>query len=201
VSLRPDQISILEAINNGINDEDQIAKSLELSIDIIEYYLQNLIEEGYVDSSTFDGMSLTSKGKVTITNPDRLIPLNRAAINQTTIHSNTIGFVQSANGAVSNFTQHIGQNLEGINNLISSLREIAQQFPQDERESVLVHLDDLEDDLSQPGKQKPQRVKARIAALLAVALSIGGGIAQTADFTNNVFELADKLGVSIEVDH
>lgn len=60
-----------------------------------------------------------------------------------------------------------------------------------------MHLDDLQEDITKPEKQKPQRIKTRIVALLAVA----GVVAGAADFSNNVLELAEKLGVPVEFSH
>lgn len=199
MSLHLNQIRVLEAINNRVFDEDKIAKTLDLSVEIVEYLLQTLKDEGFFESVTLDGYYLSSKGKVAITSPDQLLPSNKGTSNQTTVHAKSIGFVQGAGGNVSNFSQHIGENTEEINRLMFCLREIAQKFPEDQCENAFVHLDDLEEDLNKPESQKPQRIKARLTALLAIAISVGGMISQTTDFTNNVLELSEKLGFPIEV--
>jgi AbiTii len=95
----------------------------------------------------------------------------------------------------SNFSQNINQNVDEIMKIIASLREMAQEFPEVQREEAMVHLDDLQEDISTPEKQKPQRIKTRIAALLTVA----GLVAGTADFANNVLELSGKLGVPANI--
>nr|WP_242053884.1 pentapeptide repeat-containing protein [Nostoc sp. FACHB-888] len=96
-----------------------------------------------------------------------------------------------------NFSQNINQSIDDITRLINSLREKAQEFPQDKREEVLVHLDDLQEDINKPEKQKPERIKARIFALITIAGTVFGVVANSADFTNNVLEIADKLGIPI----
>lgn len=93
-----------------------------------------------------------------------------------------------------NFHQNIEQNLDELTKLIYSLREMAKEFPEAQREEAIVHLDDLQEDLTKPEKQKPQRIKTRIVALSAIA----GFVVGAADFSNNVAELAEKLGVTIE---
>lgn len=80
-------------------------------------------------------------------------------------------------------------------NLITSLREMSQEFPETQSEEIMVHLDDLQEDITTPEKQKPQRIKTRIAALL----TIGGLFAGSADFTNNVLELSEKLGIPTDI--
>ncbi|WP_392476213.1 pentapeptide repeat-containing protein [Nostoc sp. C110] len=96
-----------------------------------------------------------------------------------------------------NFSQNINQSINDITRLINSLRDKAQEFPQDKREEALVHLDDLQEDISKPEKQKPERIKTRIIALITIAGTVFGVVANSADFTNNVLEIADKLGIPI----
>ncbi len=102
-------------------------------------------------------------------------------------------------GTLNDFSQNISQNIDEITNLIQSLRNTAQEFPTEEREQALVHLDDLEEDLDKPDKRKPNRVKTRLTALFAIAIGIGGAVATATDFTNNILELSEKLGVPIEM--
>ncbi|MBD2616320.1 pentapeptide repeat-containing protein [Nostoc punctiforme FACHB-252] len=117
---------------------------------------------------------------------------------KTTIHATNVGFVQSGSGTVSNFSQSIGQNIDEISKIISSLRDMAQEFPEAQREEALVHLDDLEEDINKPEKRKPERIKTRIVALLTIAGTIASVIAGATDFSNNVLDLADKLNIPIE---
>jgi len=128
---------------------------------------------------------------------------NESITNETTIHAanSSIGFIQSGSGSVSNFSQNIGQNVDEITRLINSLRDMAQEFPEAKREEALVHLDDLQEDINTPDKRKPQRIKTRLVALFTFATMIAGVLAGAADFSNNVLELSEKLGVSIELSH
>jgi DNA polymerase III delta prime subunit len=97
------------------------------------------------------------------------------------------------------FIQNIDQNFDEITALINSLRDIARRsFPIDRRDEVLVHLDDLQEDIAKPEKKKPERIKIRLLALAAAVGTIASGVAGMADFSNNVFELSEKLGVKIE---
>lgn len=139
---------------------------------------------------------------------DQVIMTNNqesATTNTTKIDASyaNIGFVNSGSGAVSNFSQNIGQNNDEITNLVSSLREMAQQFPEDQRQEALVTLDDLQEDIAHPDKQKPERIKIRLGRLVSIAGTIAGLVAGTADFSNNVLELHEKLGfpVPIELNH
>jgi DNA-binding MarR family transcriptional regulator len=98
----------------------------------------------------------------------------------------------------SDFSQNINQNIDEINKLINSLREIAQQFPEEQRQQAIVHLDDLEEDIASPKKQTPERIKTRIDGLLKTAAIVGTCAVGLADFTNNVLQIGEKLNVQID---
>lgn len=115
------------------------------------------------------------------------------------IRATNIGFVQSGDGTISHFSQTIGQNMTEITSLINSLREVAQRFPEALREDALVHLEDLEEDLSKPEKRKPQKIKTPFMALLVIAGTVAGIVASATDFSNNVLELANKFEISLEL--
>ena len=101
----------------------------------------------------------------------------------------------NARQVASNFSQNVNQNVDEIIELITSLREMAQEFPEAQREEAMIHLDDLQEDITIPEKQKPQRIKTRIVALLTIA----GIVAGATDFANNVLELSEKLEIPINI--
>ena len=97
-------------------------------------------------------------------------------------------------GTINNY----GQNTDDIVRLLTSLRDMAQEFPEAQREEVQVHLEDLAADLDQPEKCQPARLKTRIVGLFGVLLMLGRGVATATDFANNVLELSEKLDVTTE---
>jgi hypothetical protein len=100
----------------------------------------------------------------------------------------------NARQVASNFSQtNINQNIDEITKLISSLRQMAQEFPQSQREEAMVCLDDLEEDINNPEKQKPERIKFRLNRLLVIAGIVITVVVNGADFANNVLELSEKL--------
>ncbi|MBD2076514.1 winged helix-turn-helix transcriptional regulator [Phormidium sp. FACHB-592] len=201
-------LKILEVLNSGKIRSAEIARIVGLSVETVRYYLQSLWDEGCIkcsemgsnDGNTDYVCSLDNKGKAVLENPALLLASGRETTHQTIFQgNNSIGFVQSGSGTVSNFSQNIGRNLDEVTKLIDSLRTTAQSFPEGQREEALVTLDDLQEDLSRPDKQKPERIKIRLDRLLVIAVAIAGIIAGAADFGNNLLELAEKLGVPIEV--
>lgn len=100
-------------------------------------------------------------------------------------------------------TAYINQNNEAISQLIAALRASAQTFPPEQKDDVLMELDDLEGDLSKSEKQEPKRIGKRLQRLIAAgtaAATLAGGAATFADdindFTANVLELGEKIGLS-----
>jgi uncharacterized protein YjbI with pentapeptide repeats len=100
-------------------------------------------------------------------------------------------------GQFNDYSTTINNNLDEITTLIQSLHQLAQTFPTPQRDEVEEHLNDLQEDLKQPDKVKPSRLKATLGALLAIALTLGGAVATATDFTNNVLELSNKFGIEL----
>lgn len=116
---------------------------------------------------------------------------------QTIINAQTIGATHTGSGDITNFTQNINSNIDDITKLITSLRDSAQSLPEAQREEALVHLDDLQEDLSQPEKQKPNRLRTRLVALFAIASTASGVVVGATDFGNKVLDLSKKLGIEL----
>ena len=102
-----------------------------------------------------------------------------------------------ASQSASSFTQTINSNIDDITKIITALRDTAQTFPEAQREAAFVHLEDLQEDLSQPEKQKPQRIKTRLVALFAIASTASGVVVGATDFGNKVLDLSKKLGIEL----
>jgi len=103
----------------------------------------------------------------------------------------------SSGGILNDYSQTIINNLDDIGQLINTLRSQAEQFPQDAYNGILEHLNDLQEDLEHPEHIKPSRLKAPLAAILAILVGLGGAIATATDFSNNVLELGKKFGIEL----
>lgn len=111
-----------------------------------------------------------------------------------TVQGNQIG------GTINNY----GASLSDITCLISTLRDQAQTFPVEHKDDVLMELEDLEGDIQKPQPDQ-NRIGRRLKRLAAVATTIGaitGGAANFSgdlnDFTSNVIELREMLGIPAE---
>ncbi len=104
-------------------------------------------------------------------------------------------------GTFNDYSQE-SADLDGIIELINTLRTLAQAFPQAQQEQVFEHLDNLQEDIAQPlEKRKISRIRAGLAALIITVTSVGGPIAATTDFANNVWQIADRMKIPREQIH
>lgn len=108
-------------------------------------------------------------------------------------------------GTFNDYSITIGQNIDDIERLISSLRENIQHFPEEQREDAEMELEDLEEEIKNPEKLNPKRFKKIIKGLLAAggtATIVASGAVDVSEninqFTDNVTELGEKLEVPIE---
>ncbi|AFY42056.1 leucine-rich repeat domain-containing protein [Nostoc sp. PCC 7107] len=103
-----------------------------------------------------------------------------------------------ASQQASDFTQTSGANITEILQLIGNLRQTAAQFPPDDREEIIIDIDDVEAEIRKPEPERNKtKLKKRLIALLTAATLIAAPIAGMTDFTNNVMEIGDKLGIEL----
>ena len=97
-----------------------------------------------------------------------------------------------------NISKNEKQDLAEIIRLSDSLSDLAKSFPDEQREEAESHLEDVQEQVNNPDeKKKLFKLKAGLAALLAVSMSLGGAVATATDFTNNVLELSDKFEIEL----
>lgn len=114
------------------------------------------------------------------------------------------GFAETVQGnQVGGIINNYGQNADDVVHLLTSLRQLSQAFPEEQKADVLMELDDLEGDLSKPEQPEPKRIGKRLQRLLAAgaaAATLAGGAAtftsSVNDFTANVLELGEKIGLT-----
>lgn len=116
------------------------------------------------------------------------------------------GFAEIVQGdQVGGIINNYGQNADRVMHLLKSLQGLVQSFPQEQQEDLLLALDDLENDLEMPNPD-PQRLGQRLKRLLVLAtmgMALASGAASFSgnvkDFTSNVLELTETLGVPVEL--
>lgn len=148
--------------------------------------------EGKIESKNEDYQQLLR----TLKPGDTYVNSFKNEINQTQTFHAPVGNVAGTN--YGSMTAYINQNGDEITRLLTNLRKIAQSFPDAQSQSAKDYLDDIATDLKEPEKCKPSRLKASLAALLGLAIAVGGSIATATDFANNVLELSEKLNVPVE---
>ncbi|MEG3987743.1 COR domain-containing protein, partial [Microcoleus sp. S28C3] len=137
----------------------------------------------------FDGNSMNQDSSQT----NNLQGANLSGINATQFQDN-------AQASGNQFNQTNNANTAELLQLISSIRETAAQFPEDEREEVLMEIGNVEEQLNKPEEKRNLKLIAKkLGVILAIAGTIASPIANMTDFTNNVTDLAQKAGVEIPI--
>jgi internalin A len=97
-------------------------------------------------------------------------------------------------------TQINNANTAELLQLIANLRQTADQFPSDLQAGVMVDLAEVETEIQKPENQRNlPKLKMRLIALFTAVSLMGGAIANIADFTNNITDLATKAGIELKL--
>ena len=97
-------------------------------------------------------------------------------------------------------TQINNANTAELLQLIANLRQTAAQFPSELQAGVMVDLEDVETEIQKPESQRNlPKLQMRLIALFTAASLMGGAIANIADFTNNITDLATKAGIELKL--
>src|SRR6476469_3748016 len=142
--------------------------------------------------------------------------INKAEAKMTQNSSETNNFQGAFQGA--NFSGNIGgssnsaevggnqsvqnnnANTAEILKLISSMRETADQFPEDIRDGIIIDIEDVEAEIKKPESQwNKTRLKKSLTALVAAGTAIGVGIAGMTDFADKAIDVGQKLGIELKL--
>jgi uncharacterized protein YjbI with pentapeptide repeats len=104
-------------------------------------------------------------------------------------------------GTINNY----GASLADIMRLLTTLRDQAQAFPPEHKDEALDVLNDLEADVKQ-AEPDQNRISRRLKRLVAIGATVGAIASGAAtfsgnlnDFTSNITELTETLGIPIEL--
>ncbi|WGV28427.1 DUF4926 domain-containing protein [Halotia branconii] len=114
----------------------------------------------------------------------------------------TIGIVaqNQAQATVNNLNQTSGASVAEIMQIISTMRQTVAQFPPDIRDDMIIDIDDVEVEIQKPEQERNlPKLKKRLLALLTAATVVAAPIAGMTDFTNNVLEIANKVGIELKL--
>lgn len=129
------------------------------------------------------------------------------------IVTNNTGIGVMSGGTIENGAIVAGQYNEGSNNLseifqlIASMKETIQFFPQEQQEAIAVEIEDLEAEIQKPEDQRRlPRLKKYIAALatagtvaIASLTAANEGFEQINAFVDNANTLANKFDIELPV--
>jgi len=112
------------------------------------------------------------------------------------------GVIGRDNAQVSNsqFNQNNNANTTEILQLISSMRETAEQFPEDLRDEIIIDIEDIETEIQKPENQwNKTRLKKSLKAIVAAVTAVAIPIAGITYFANTAIDLGQKVGVELKL--
>ena len=112
------------------------------------------------------------------------------------------GVIARDNAQVSNsqFNQNNNSNTAELLKLISSMRETAEQFPEDIREGIIIDIEDIETEIKKPQNQWDRAIlKKSLTAIGGAVIAIGVGVAGVTDFANTAIDLGQKMGIELKL--
>ena len=116
------------------------------------------------------------------------------------LSGNIGGSSNSAEVAGNQSLQNNNTNTAELLKLISSMRETADQFPEDIREGIIIDIEDVETEIKKPENQRNKtKLNKRLTAILAAGTAIGVGIAGVTDFANTAIDVGQKLGIELKL--
>ncbi|MBD0341344.1 MAG: hypothetical protein ICV61_10775 [Microcoleus sp. Co-bin12] len=96
--------------------------------------------------------------------------------------------------------QNNNTNTAELLQLISSMRQTADQFPEDIREGIIIDSEDVEAEIKKPENQRNKtRLKKSLTGLLAAGTAIVVGVAGATDFANTAIDLGQKMGIELKL--
>ncbi|WP_236507636.1 COR domain-containing protein, partial [Tychonema sp. BBK16] len=84
--------------------------------------------------------------------------------------------------------------------LISSMRQTVEQFPENVRNDIITDIEDVETEIKKPENERSKtRLGKRLTALIAAATAIAIQIPGAIDLANNAIDVGNKLGIEIQL--
>ena len=191
------QIKILQVIDAGNITGDSIAQALEISMQMLRYYLDTMAEDGYLKAAkVFDNKTkefqivrayLTEEGK--------------GVLDQTTSKPShqTTNIAQIPNNLEVDVNKSFAEDITEILKSLDLLQAFVEKLPEARRELAIVYLEDLQAEIKIVYRRKPQRIKAYFLAVLSMILPILKQLDDAADFLNCAKFLANKLNVPVKL--
>lgn len=219
--LTESQFKILHAIkleadstSNPVVESRKIAERTGFDLDTILYHLDNLVREdylrGHIRQLDIKGslnsptaaylVELMHTGKVAITHPEEIVHPAASTTNQNITFQGPVGVgVISGNFNTTEVTQNIDQNTSEILESIKSLRQLTEEFPEEERKDANAYLNFLEEEIKLQHKRDTQNIRTCLKSLISLGTAVAVVVAAGVAFTDQSLGIAQKLGYSLEI--
>ena len=203
--------AMLSDIPNLSFSQEELAQTLNLSPDLVHYHLQVLSEAGYVKCFAkinnifgeleYSACILTPSGRAAAQYPGEVQGTSSFGTVNTNIFSGSInapiGIFQSSPGSSFESTQNFNTEIADAISKIDSIYQSVEVLPENDRDASKSYLELLKEEVEQPQRRDPKKVKSLLVALVIVLSASWALLTQSADFANNVIDLGQKFDVDV----
>jgi len=124
----------------------------------------------------------------------------QGALHGSNFSGNIGGSSNSAEVGGNQSLQNNSTNTAELLQLISSMRQTADQFPEDIREGIIIDIEDIESEIQKPENQwNKTRLKKSLKAIVAAVTAVAIPIAGITYFANTAIDLGQKVGVELKL--
>jgi len=124
----------------------------------------------------------------------------KGALHGSNFSGNIGGSSNSAEVGGNQSLQNNSTNTAELLQLISSMRQTADQFPEDIREGIIIDIEDIESEIQKPENQwNKTRLKKSLKAIVAAVTAVAIPIAGITYFANTAIDLGQKVGVELKL--
>jgi DeoR family transcriptional regulator, catabolite repression regulator len=209
MALNDRQLRILRAIDEGHTTGETIVDALGSSMQMLSYYINQMVEDGYIKAAkVYDNelrdfivvrAYLTPEGKTILAERSTTTTLTNTSSSASTADSTGLtATVQTAPVATpASTTDTIDYGL--ITATLEQVESIITSLPTDWRELAEVYLDDLKNEINIAYRRRPVRIKAYFLAILRTLLPLTSKMVQGPDFIQQVRSLSQQLGIPVKL--
>ena len=201
------QLRILRVIDAGNTTGEALAEVLGSSTQMLSYYLNTLVEAGYLRAAkAYDNQLqdfvvvrayLTPEGKAVLQGQPTLEtpPVAPAAASG----AETDAEAAPSPSTLASSSSTAGLDVIGILASLGQIRPLLVVLPESWRDVIEVYLDDLQDEIKLVNRRRFVRIKAYFLALLRTVLPIMTRIPNGTEWIAAIRRLSEQLGIPVKL--
>jgi DeoR family transcriptional regulator, catabolite repression regulator len=200
MALNERQLRILRVIDAGHTTGDAIVEALGSSLQMLSYYVNQMVDDGYIKAAkVYDNdlkdfvvvrAYLTPEGKSILeANPQPASPA-AASPGTSQVSETTIATALHPDAPI---------DYAMVGEAIAKLGEMIATLPSDWRELAEVYLDDLQAEINIAYRRRPVRIRAYFLAILRTLLPVVTKTPQGDDLIQQARSLSQLLNIPVKL--